>query len=504
MDGATQPVQVMAQVTRPVEPEELDAWYREHGLQPDKEGIFAEMPYGAAEVSREHILEQVAANALRHDVPNLHPREYTDKIMVYVGGGPTLRDHLEEVRHKCESDRYDVYTSNATCKFLLAKGIKPDFHLILDPTERKKKDLEYDEDVQLLLGLQCHPALFDYAKERGRRVQKFLAASVTGENGKTDKDAAQAALTREDPKLMGIGGGSMCGTRMIYFAEAMGYRRLEYYGFDGCVDMKEGIVKCYAYTKPRGENILETETGNGRKFFTTMSLARQGEEMVLLLDLCPGLDVEIYGDSLMANQLAMYKELRKPVPWCITPEYLEMQKQMHGDYGDQYGKSAEAHASRVFMAAAQIARKFGRCRVLDYGAGKGVLSAAIERAFPAVDGVTYHQYDPCVPGIDAPPGPAELVFCGDVLEHVEPECVSTVVRHIRDLTQSVAILVVSLRAAGKTLPDGRNAHISLHNADWWRSIIKKYFVCIESAHDPVAQELICVCQRLPAIERPLP
>lgn len=491
-------VQVVAQVARPADPEELDAWYREHGLQPDKDGIFAEMPYGAAPVTREHILEQVAANARRHDVPNLHPREYTDKIMVYIGGGPTLRDHLDEVKQKCEDERYDVYTSNATCKFLLAKGIKPNYHLILDPTERKVRDLDYPEDVALILGLQCHPGLFERAKEKGVQVHKFLAASVTGEDGKSDKDAAQAAMTKDDPQMMGIGGGSMCGTRMIYYAVAMGYRRLEMYGVDGSVEVKDGnIVKCYAYTKPRGENILETTTGNGKKYHTTMSLARQGEELVLLLDLMPGLDVEIYGDSLMSNQLAIYKELRKPHPWCITPEYLETQRQMHGDYGDKYGMSGNEHAPRVFMAAAQVLRKVGTCRVLDYGAGKGLLKAAILKAFPEVPGITYLEYDPCVPGIDGPPAKAEVVFCGDVMEHVEPECVDTVLRHIRDLAQHVAIFVISLRAAGKTLPDGRNAHISLHGADWWRSYLKKYFILVECAHDPIHQELIVVCVRLP-------
>jgi hypothetical protein len=492
------PVQIQAQLARPADPEELDAWYKEHGLQPDKDGIFAEMPYGAAPVSRDDILQQVSTNALRHDVPNLHPREYTPKIMVYVGGGPTLRDHLEEVKRKCEDENYDVYTSNATCKFLLAKGIKPNFHLILDPTERKVKDLDYEEDVPLILGLQCHPKLFDRAKEKGVQVHKFLAASVTGEDGKSDKDAAKAALTKDDHHLMGIGGGSMCGTRMIYYAVAMGYRRLEYYGVDGSVEVKDGnIVKCYAYTKPRGENILETETGNGRKFFTTMSLARQGEELVLLLDLMPGLDVEIYGDSLMSNQLKIYKELRRKEPWCITPEYLEMQRKMHGDYGDGYGRSGHEHAPRVFMAAAQVLRKIGKCRVLDYGAGKGVLQQAIKNAFPEVEGITYHEYDPCVPGIDSPPGKAEVVFCGDVMEHVEPECIDTVLRHIRDLTQQVAIFVISLREAGKTLPDGRNAHISLHGADWWRSYLKKYFILAECAHDPIHQELIAVCVKLP-------
>ena len=492
------PVHVYAQVTRPVDDTELQAWYKEHGLTPDKDGIFAEMPYGAAPVTREAILEQVAANALRRDVPNLHPREYTPRTMVYIGGGPSLRHHLDDIKAKCEDDSYDVYTSNATCKFLLAKGIKPDYHLILDPTEKKVRDLDYDDDVSLVLGLQCHPALFDRAKEKGVQVHKFLAASVTGESGKSDKDAAQAAMHKDDPHLMGIGGGSMCGTRMIYYAVAMGYRRLEYYGVDGSVEMKgAGIVNCYAYTKPRGENILETETGNGRKFFTTMSLARQGEELVLLLDMIPGVDVEIYGDSLMSNQLALYKESRKPDPWCITPEYLAMQKEMHESYGKQYGKNGSDHAPRVFMAAAQIARKIGKCDVLDYGAGKGSLKRSIEAAFPVVEGVSYIEYDPCVEGIDKPPAKADLVFCGDVMEHVEPECVDTVLRHIRDLTGKLAIFVISTRPAAKTLSDGRNAHISLHGPDWWRSYLKKYFIQSETVFDPQRQELLSVCVRLP-------
>jgi hypothetical protein len=491
------PVQIQAQIARAADPAELDAWYREHGLQPDKDGIFAEMPYGAPPVSREHILEQVAANALRHDVPNLHPREYTPKIMVYVGGGPTLRDHLDEIKRKCEDEAYEVYTSNATCRFITSKGIKPDFHLILDPTERKVRDLDYEEDVPLVLGLQCHPKLFERAKDKGVKVYKFLAASVTGADGKSDKEAAQAALTKEDSQLMGIGGGSMCGTRMIYFAVAMGYRRLEFYGVDGSVDMKDGLVRCYAYNKPRGENILETTAENGKKFYTTMSLARQGEELVLLLDQMPGLDVEIYGDSLMANHLALYRELRKPHPWCITPEDLELQRQMHEEYGASYGQVGKYHAPRVFMAAAQVLRKVGRCRVLDYGAGKGALCKAIAQAFPEVPGISYHEYDPCVPGIDSPPLPAEVVFCGDVMEHVEPECVDTVLRHIRDLTKEVAIFIISLSEAGKKLADGRNAHISLHGADWWRSYLKKYFLVVEHQLEPAVHALVAVCVRLP-------
>ena len=488
---------VNLQVARPTNPEDLAKWYAEHDLTPDKDGVFTSMPYEKPPVDRSVIIEQVGINALRHEVPNLTPREYTPKIMVYVAGGATLRDHLDQIKAKCEDGRYDVITSNMTAKFLLAKGITPNFHLVLDPTEKKVKDIDYPEKVELLLGLQCHPALFEKAKELDKKVYKFLAASVTGEDGKSDKDAARAACTKDDPNLFGIGGGSMCGTRMIYFAGARGYRRIEYYGFDGSVEMKEGIVKCYAYTKPRGENILETEASNGRKFYTTMSLARQGEELVALLDILPGLDVEIYGDSLMRNQLEIYKENRVQLPERISPEYLAMQKEMHSNPKLPYGTSGQYSAARVFMAAAQMHRRVGHCDVLDYGCGEGKLKKSIENSFCYVPKLRYNEYDPAMAGKDAEPQPAEIVFCGDVMEHIEPERVEAVIKHIASLSKRMSIFVISLRPAVKTLPDGRNAHICVRKSDWWLSWLKKYFVVVEENVDHVSMELVCVCQPIP-------
>ena len=489
---------VQAQIGRAPDQAELDKWYADKGLVPDKDGIFTSMPYDKPPVERTTILEQVEANAQRHDVPNLPPREYTPKTMVYVGGGPSLKHFLDDVRRKCEDDNYDVVASNNTCAYLLSKGIKPNYHLILDPTERKKKDLEYDEDVELYLGLQCHPALFEYAKAKGRKVHKFLAASVKDESGKSDRDFAQKACTRDDPYLAGIGGGSMCGTRMIYFASIRGYRKLEYYGFDGSIEYnkKENVIRCYAYNKPRGENILETTASNGRVFYTTMSLARQGEELVQLLDILPGMQVEIFGDSLLKNQLEIYKAVRHQSAYRITPEYLEIQKGALLGSPTQYGVTGGQNASRVFMAGAQIHRKFGACTILDYGCGQGTLKRALQANFPIIPGLDYLEYDPCIVGKDAEPEPCDIVYCGDVMEHVEPECIEAVVKHIHSLSGRMSIYMISLRTSSKTLPDGRNAHITVRAQDWWLSWLKKYNIIVEEFVDQQRRELVAICKPL--------
>lgn len=481
------------EIAHPPSPEELAQWCEKHSVSIGEDGYLKEFPVGEAPLNDEGIIEQVSANALLDDVPNLRGSLYQKATMVFVAGGPSIAQFVDEIRAKCSDPAFDVYTSNKTCQWMIANDMKPKYHIIIDPMERKKLDLDYDADVAMILGLQCHPAVFEEAKSRGRKTLKFLAASTTRKGAeKSDAEAAQAAVTRKNPELIAIGGGSMCGTRMIYFAAAMGYRRIEFYGLDGSsVMLPNKVVNHYAYPKARGEAVIEVEAANGRKFFSTPSLARQADEIVKLLENLPGLDMVIHGDSFMSNQLEMYKRKQTAAKYRISPEYMAMQQTMH-DVHDRYGVSGEHHASRVFLGAAQLVRKLGRCDVLDYGCGKQTLKTAIEESFPPVQGMTLRGYDPGIPGLDAEPLPADMVVCTDVMEHIEPECVDAVLRHLSDLTRHVAIINVSLVPAIKVLPDGRNAHICLKSKDWWLSFIRKHFVLIEQAHSQ--QELLVVGQ----------
>jgi hypothetical protein len=468
------------EVAREPTPEELADWYKEHDIKPDENGGFTELPYGPTPVEKDVIVEQVRANAQRRDVRNLPFPDFgfNPRTMVFVCGGPTLATHLEEVRAKALDPAYDVYTSNKTCIYLLENDIRPKYHCIIDPTEKKKKDLDYDcDEVTLLLGLQCHPAVFDAIGKR--KAFKFLAASAL-DRTPSDVDVAQEACTTEDPNLLGIGGGSMMGTRALYLASALGYRRIEYYGFDASIeyDEKTKLARNYAYDKQRGESILEIEH-NGRKFYSTLAFSRQCNEIVTLMDKLPGMDVVIHGDSFMAAQVAAYKELRKQAPYRLSDESRELNTELH-ESKPVYGTSGHHHAKDVFIAGAQIHKKNGGyCNILDYGCGKETLKRAMEKSFAAIPGMTVLGYDPCRPGLDADPAPADIVVCTDVMEHVEPECVEAVIKHLHDLTQHIAIVDIYLEPAKKYLPDGRNAHICLQDKDWWKSWFSKYFVVIE-------------------------
>jgi len=142
----------------------------------------------------------------------------------------------------------------------------------------------------------------------------------------------------------------------------------------------------------------------------------------------------------------------------ISDAYREQNQKLHSDSGD-YGASGHRWADTV----ASIAEALKTTDVLDYGCGKQTL----KKKLPYVTG-----YDPCIDGLDDMPSPATLVVCTDVLEHIEPECVDEVLDDLKRVTGSTILAVITPVAALKTLPDGRNAHLTQEPAEWW---LPKFF-----------------------------
>lgn len=129
----------------------------------------------------------------------------------------------------------------------------------------------------------------------------------------------------------------------------------------------------------------------------------------------------------------------------------------------KWGGDGHSHLPAVL----EFARAAKCASILDYGCGRGTLKIAMNKLEPAADRVPVREYDPGILGKDAMPKPADLIVSTDVLEHVEPEHVDTVLQHIFGLAERAAYLVIALTPARELLPDGRNAHLSVHPADWW-------------------------------------
>lgn len=147
----------------------------------------------------------------------------------------------------------------------------------------------------------------------------------------------------------------------------------------------------------------------------------------------------------------------------ISESYQGLNEQLH-ESNKNYGTSGGRWAAHVL----ELAKAGGTEDVLDYGCGKSTLAANLP--------FDIKQYDPAIPKYSARPEPADLVVCGDVLEHIEPECLNDVLDDLHRVTKGLCFMVIHSGKAQKTLADGRNAHLIIEDEIFWLGQILRRFV----------------------------
>jgi len=113
--------------------------------------------------------------------------------------------------------------------------------------------------------------------------------------------------------------------------------------------------------------------------------------------------------------------------------------------------------------------------ILDYGCGQSNLMDALKLSYP----VEMHRYDPAIPAVSVKPeGVVDLLINVDVLEHIEEEDLDEVIGDMRVSCRN-ALIIIDMKAASVTLPDGRNAHVTLKPRDWWHQQLSRHFDHLE-------------------------
>ena len=149
----------------------------------------------------------------------------------------------------------------------------------------------------------------------------------------------------------------------------------------------------------------------------------------------------------------------------VSEAYRQLNRQMHEDK-PHYGSASYLSEPVKQLMAAERSRD-----ILDYGCGKRGLEKDL--------GFPIQNYDPAIPGCDNEPSPADIVCCGDVLEHIEPECLDEVLAHLKTLTKRVLVATVHIGPANKHLPDGRNAHLIQQSREWWLGKLLQHFTLLQ-------------------------
>ena len=196
-------------------------------------------------------------SAIQRDLPWFTGFKDEGKTCVVVGGAPSMKDYLGEIRaHRKRGAR--IVTVNNAWRTLVDAGIMPDVHVMLDARPQNAEFVKgAPKSIRFVLASQCHPDVFDALAEH----EVVIWHSGTGDNL-----AMQEVLKpwwdegpNQRPCIL-IPGGSTVGLRCMWLATYSGFRTLHMYGVDSSYS-DTGEHHAYAQTLNDGETVLEVVRG---------------------------------------------------------------------------------------------------------------------------------------------------------------------------------------------------------------------------------------------------
>jgi hypothetical protein len=162
------------------------------------------------------------AGAMARGLPLLEKQEAHGRRLAIVGGGPSVIDHLDDLR-----GYDDIWCVNGALGWLLENGVKPTGYVAIDPEAIMAQYLQNPpEDITYYIGSVCDPATFDALKDRKVILFHPLMDDMPLVDGKAV-----------------IGGGPTVLTRAPQLAYRLGYRDVHLFGADSSYEF--GIHHIY-------------------------------------------------------------------------------------------------------------------------------------------------------------------------------------------------------------------------------------------------------------------
>jgi hypothetical protein len=402
--------------------------------------------------------EQIKQSCVRFKDRIQPVKELRTEPIAVVCFGPSLqKTWIDVTRFKYKM------TCSGSHKFLKERGITPDWHVDVDPRPHKLKLIgnNISPDTEFLMASCCHPEVFDHLMKFNAKIT--LWHTYAGEN----KDSLPIVYPRGEWVVCG---GANVGLRAITIARVLGFTDIHVFGMDGCFE-PNGYR--HAATHPNAPKDYIVTEFDGKDYATTSAYLECAKMTLHEVEMLPDVKFTFYGEGLVQTMLKKKEIHRKhksgiaffsqPI---ISTEYMEMNRKLH-EVNAAYGISVLKYLDTIKTMYEKTESK----SLLDYGCGKGLLARSLD--FPI------WEYDPAIPGKDKAPRPADLVVCIDVLEHIEPDYLNSVLEDIARCIKKVGFFTISTKPAVKYFPDGRNTHLIQEGKEWWVERLSKYFMVPE-------------------------
>jgi len=372
--------------------------------------------------------------------------EAHERIAILCGSGPSLADTLGEI----QAIDGDVFALNGAGKFLFGKGITPEYQVILD-AQRETADL-IGPAKQYLFASQVDPECF-------KRIPSAKLWHAT------HGEIAPEFPEYEDDYCM-VGGAVTVGNAALLLAYVMGYRTIHCFGYDS--SHRGAAGHAFKQSMNDGDPLTIVEF-NGKEYTASLTMRLQAQYFPsrarALMD--AGCKISVHGSGLLPDMFNTKLSEKE--------KYRAMWKE------DQY---------RIVSPGESVANTFVEVcgidaghMVIDFGCGTGRggqrvrdMTGARMRLVDFAENCLDRDVDLplTICDLTKPMGlRAEYGFCADVMEHIPPQDVRSVLENIFACTPK-AFFQISLEPDSMGSLIGRQLHLSVFPYAWWADQFRSF------------------------------
>lgn len=243
---------------------------------------------GTINATNEMILDNIRRNC-EEGYQQVIPHPEQDTEVMILGGGPSLNDHLDEIR-KMRENGVKLVTLNGSYNWCLDNGLTPSATILVDAREFNKRFTKPVVDgCKYLIASQCHPSVLE-----GLPKDRVYLWHVMGDL--TDS----SVMKKYFPANWPIPGGSTVLLRAIPLLRQLGYHRFHLFGCDSCLE--EG--RHHAFSQPENDDraVIPIMVTGGRMFLCHPWMAAQAREWITMIQkIGEVIDMIVYGDGLLAH-----------------------------------------------------------------------------------------------------------------------------------------------------------------------------------------------------------